>query len=462
MRNVELYEGENIGKDSGLCATVKKLSTTHGELMVECAFSLSDNFDDLSFEDVMGVLKDLMIHSCDISSPARDELFATDPTVKERNRIYSCKEKDFFLENIRRQYKKFCNTKDISFDEVYIPCRIRYNFWGICSSSEKVNVPLQRLHNIGPLILDRYSLPSPNWIAIARDDNLTALVASTIWFSIESGKEIWSICDNSEHGISLNNCQQDTNYCRGESLLKCYVYQSKRCWNNFKKLLTHGSFCEAYKSLCMTILLSSNRYLMAPVIRMLKSLPFCIKSVLDTMDMLRDVLIRSDVLSMNIEVIGRSIRQNISIKLRYIFSSPSMIHLRGGSILLLRTLENFELSLQLEPYVHNGSDTNILFRQALGMPDRIPNSLNLLKCLHSMCRLFKYTLEKDLHNNCSFELKEVIEKFPAMGFQVTTHCNRSSSNFVTLAHKMNLLLSTKKLLCEEAEHTLGIRRMVVV
>jgi hypothetical protein len=174
--------------------------------------------------------------------------------------------------------------------------------------------------------------------------------------------------------------------------------------------------------------------------------------------MVRDVLHRGDVLSMNIEVLGHSINQNISIKLRSIFSSPSIVHLRGGSILLLKTLEKFESSLQLEPHVGASGNNYIFLRQALVTPIRISNSLNLLKSLHSMCRLFKYALEKDLHNNCFIELKEIIEKFPGLGVYVakfTAKNDLSCSDFVTIAHRMNLLQSTKKTLLEQIDDDLS-------
>ena len=411
--------------------------------MVECAFTIPLDFNCMPFEEMIRIMNQFSV-----TSPSeKDNLHDADPTVNERSRIYSCEEKDVLLKHVREYLRELRNTKDSNVDQIYVPCTIRYSLLGICSSSGKIDVSVGVLDNTGPSILNRHSLHPPSWIAIARDDNLTALVASTVWFSLDSCREIWSICDDGKYKMQLDNHLRDKrcNYVR-ENLVKCFAYQSKKRWGKSKKLLEQGLLCEAYRSLCLTILLSNERHLLVPIVRMSLSLPSCMKSVLDSIDMLLDVLGRDNILSMNIEIIGYSIYQNISLRLREIFASPLLVHLRGGCILLLKTMENFESSLQLDLHMDVGTRSFTSLRQALGTPNRIVGALNFLKCMHSMCKLFKFTLERDIHDNCSTELKDVFERFPRLEVDVmkTDQSDFFHPNFSIIAHRMNILQSVKK------------------
>ena len=419
--------------------------------MVECAFSVPYNMNGLSFDVIIEILSNSMMKSSRANLSEGDELFTTDPTVNEKNRIYSCEEKEYFLKCVQEYHRKLFNTEnDANTNDVLIPCRIRYSLLGICSSSTEKGVQAKfSLENSGPMRLDRHSMPPPSWIALGRNDNLMALVASTLWFSLDSGREVWSICNDSKSEIHESKMYHEgSKRFVGPNLFKCYAYQSKRCWRRFKELLRYGSYCEAYQSLYVTILLSPKWDLAAPIIRMALSVPSCLMSVMENIDMIQDILVRDDLLSMNRGMIGRSIHQNISVKIRAICMSPSMVHLRGGCILLLKTLEKIESSLQLELRVDAGSNMYTLLGQAFATPTRILNALNMLKDLHSMCKLFKHMLEKDLHKNCSFELEDVYEKFPGLVVDLakTSQSDLSHSDFSTIARRLNILQSVKKVL----------------
>ena len=80
--------------------------------MVECAFSVPYNMNGLSFDVIIEILSNSMMKSSRANLSEGDELFTTDPTVNEKNRIYSCEEKEYFLKCVQEYHRKLFNTEN--------------------------------------------------------------------------------------------------------------------------------------------------------------------------------------------------------------------------------------------------------------------------------------------------------------------------------------------------------------
>ena len=150
--------------------------------------------------------------------------------------------------------------------------------------------------------------------------------------------------------------------------------------------------------------------------------------MLDCTNVIVDLLGRESMPSINMLTFGHSVSRDIVLTLRAIIMSAQSVHLRGGCTLLLKTLDTFESSLQLEgmkmeqmysikdlisctlPTKGGKSDDSL--RQVFGMKKNIANALEALLNIQCMCIPLMHALAKDLHSNCLHDIGEILIKYP--------------------------------------------------
>lgn len=166
----------------------------------------------------------------------------------------------------------------------------------------------------------------------------------------------------------------------------------------------------------------------------------------DTIELLCDLLTRDNVGSINISNLGHTLSKNVFLNLRALIMSPQCVHLRGGCVLILKTLEKIESYLQLgrlsleavvsvndivavalpslAPAGSGGRavpNSEVEFRKALGSSAQIKNAILLLRDLEGMCRSLKFVSAKDVHMNSRYDLEQIFEKFPGLTIRVSEH-----------------------------------------
>ena len=314
-----------MGKNLNFQAAVKRLAAKNGELIVDCAFAAPHELASLPFEDLMYLMQQLLEKNVEkegyLSGSLHEDSFAghedddewgvhnkpcaqhiktgeihameVDPTVKEKYRIFEGDEKSALhvcAQNYQRKRMAALKVSDPQPTAVmtYIPCQIRFSLFGVCLSSRKAGQGSRTITRSGPAIIDRSSSDAhAPWLCIGRDDTAAALIASTLWFSLDAGRAIWSTIvgatsRNSSSGmlaVVKENVQHKEE--NGEevnvNIAKCMAYASSQNWGKYQELLQREEYFEAYQSLYVPVLYSSEVHLVAPIVRMSRSLPSKLK-----------------------------------------------------------------------------------------------------------------------------------------------------------------------------------------
>jgi hypothetical protein len=67
----------------------------------------------------------------------------------------------------------------------------------------------------------------------------------------------------------------------------------------------------------------------------------------DTLDLITDIFMRDDTASFPVYTVGHTLIKQFALRIRAIIMSPHSVHLRGGSVLILKQLELFESKMNL-------------------------------------------------------------------------------------------------------------------
>ena len=67
----------------------------------------------------------------------------------------------------------------------------------------------------------------------------------------------------------------------------------------------------------------------------------------DTLDLITDIFMRDDTASFPVHTVGHTLIKQFALRVRAIIMSPHSVHLRGGSVLILKQLELFESKMNI-------------------------------------------------------------------------------------------------------------------
>ena len=182
--------------------------------------------------------------------------------------------------------------------------------------------------------------------------------------------------------------------------------------------------------------------------------------MIDCSDVIVELLGRETTPSINMLAFGHSVARDIVLTVRALVMSPQSVHLRGGCALLLKTLDIFEAALQLGgmkleqmysikdlvycPLATKGGKGGDSVRQVFGMKKNTGDALEALLNIRCMCRLLMHATAKDVHSNCLFDLREVLESYPGTVVDPMKLRSQHLKQGLKMAGRKMMLISSSK------------------
>ena len=167
-----------------------------------------------------------------------------------------------------------------------------------------------------------------NPLIIGSDSSVSRLIASTVWFTVESAQNIFNYAKN--------------------RIANCYYYESKQNFYAYHKYIQQQHYCIAYKYGIIHNILIQNYSIVINIMRSFSSIVFQLYYLIENIKIFQ-IILKTNNIFYNIQAAGFTLTRHICLLLRYILTSIQNGHLRGGCAYLLKCVSRIEILLQVAP-----------------------------------------------------------------------------------------------------------------
>ena len=167
-----------------------------------------------------------------------------------------------------------------------------------------------------------------NPLIIGSDSSVSRLIASTVWFTVESAQNIFNYAKN--------------------RIANCYYYESKQNFNAYHKYIQQQQYCIAYKYGIIHNILIQNYSIVINIMRSFSSIVFHLYYLIENIKIFQ-IILKTNNIFYNIQAVGFTLTRHICLLMRYILTSIQNGHLRGGCAYLLKCVSRIEVLLQVAP-----------------------------------------------------------------------------------------------------------------